>query len=148
MVQQKRLLSPPPNWVSAPTFAVGSLHDSDHDGVVRIYLCRPFQSSQNYLGLQYVTRPDFFPYQECNYIYWEKTFFARHSAQICVWQHMHPVLTNMIFFLQNKAGGLQSNMTEAFRILSAKKSLDTLFPRDFPFYLILAKRILWYVWRV
>jgi len=45
--------------------------------------------------------------------------------------------------IKMRAGGLRTNMTEAFKILTAKKSLDPLFPRDFPFYLILANRIHW-----
>ena len=48
---------------------VGTVHDSDHNGVVRIFVRHSCHLNELFILIIYAAQ--FFLYQECNYIDWE-----------------------------------------------------------------------------
>ena len=58
----KALVSPPPRCVSAPKLYSCVLHDSDHDGVVRIFVRHPNHLNELFTLINYLfTRHNFSP---------------------------------------------------------------------------------------
>ena len=51
--ETKGLITPPPRWVSAQLLYIVSLHDSDHDGVVRISVALSCELWGYFVALSY-----------------------------------------------------------------------------------------------